>query len=310
MYILVTLFSTWASLVVGVPDSGLSKRCRLAGLEDVNDGDDGELSVADAMSEANALAKAGDHKLAAVQWFKLQRDYLRDTGRDTRLAGITFNLAQSLSEIHDCLLDARSQYLKADGLYAELADDAGRSNALTGAARAERGLCGASTDGREHIIKGKKKHCLAGLKLLQQAQKLRPDNPHAVVNEGNALMHLSRPVEAVNRYLAAAELDPAYAQHAHPRVLEFVLARVHFQPGQMVRELVEIAWHYALPSLTLTEDCISQEGSLDRAPMISQCTWQDFKVKNPERGPAFEQAMLYAWKLREASMLQPGGSNL
>lgn len=319
MYILVILFSTLASLVLGVPDLGLSKHCRPDGLDSMNKG---KLSVGDAITEANALATAGDHKLAARQWFKLlQRDYLWDTGRSTaqnRLASIIFNLAQSLSEMPDCLSDARSQYLKADNLFAELAGAAAdrglhkdtnaysnlRAQALSGAATAERGLCGASTDGREHIAKGKKKHCLAGLRLLQKAQKLRPNDPRPVVNEGNAFMHLSKPVEAVNRYLAAAELDPAYTQHAHPHVLEFVRSRFHFHPGQMVRELVEIAWHYALPFLSVTADCIVQDGSLDQAPMISECTWQDFKAKNPRHVLAFEESVLASWKSRELRMLQ------
>lgn len=266
---------------------------------------------------ANAFAKDGDFQAAAGAWSSILRSEKLAAQGGLAQASVLFNFAQALVELPACVKDASKHYSEAAAAFLELeeeavsADDldeasrsrASRGQALMGAAIAERTLCGGGLQGAVRVAKGKKKHCRVALKLLRRAQALRPDDPVPLVNEGNVLVHLSMPVEAANRYLAAARLDSAMAHNAHPLLREFLLTRIHLEGGREVEDLMEIAWLNHLPHLALSPDCILETQAHSDAVMVNHCTWHEFKHKNRDHADALKEAILLSWEIRSAELL-------
>lgn len=309
-------FATIALLVLFQEGSAQnpSARCDIGEVLSANFDD--PVPVETRFEEANTLAQREHHVEAALAWANLlRRTDLASHGHVVEAMAL-HNLAQSLVEIVPCVSRAGMYYSKGAAIFEQLEDAAEddsqdatrhrqrRAGSLIGAAIAERALCGGDVQGTDRVAKGKRKHCLASRKLLQHAQRLQPENPVPILNEGNLLVHLSKPVEAANRYLAAVRMDPTLAYQTHPLLREFVLTWGALKGGREVKELMDIAWFYALPRMSLNEDCSLQKLGPPGEIMVGDCTWEDFKIKNPEHSEVLKQSMLFSWQERSAELLQ------
>eukprot|EP00747_Dinoflagellata_sp_TGD_P005444 gnl/TRDRNA2_/TRDRNA2_114057_c0_seq1.p1 gnl/TRDRNA2_/TRDRNA2_114057_c0~~gnl/TRDRNA2_/TRDRNA2_114057_c0_seq1.p1 ORF type:complete len:328 (+),score=70.98 gnl/TRDRNA2_/TRDRNA2_114057_c0_seq1:111-1094(+) len=267
------------------------------------------------MELAHALAAEEKHQKAAETWAEiLASKELPNWGGEAE-AAVWFNLAQALLELKFCGSEASSAYRKAAEAYKRLetskeakkkkeqrkAHRLNHGKALMGAASAERILCSGGRIGSGKVAE--RSHCEEAKKLIKRAQGFMPGDPRPLVNEGNVLMHLSEPVGAANAYLAAARINPELVHHAHPMVKEFLLTRVEFEGGADVQDLMEIAWIYSKPRLSMNADCTLNDTKSSSAVLVNHCSWIDFKDKNPTRAEQLTVSMQLAWELRAKGFL-------